>query len=79
MRPAQRRSAATSHVSRGLAMNRWNHRARRLLVVAAALPILQGTGCFPDPIGALNFQLQQLVNTTLIDWVSVIVANIFRL
>lgn len=60
-------------------MNRWNRRARRLLVAAAALPILQGTGCFPDPIGALNFQLQQLVNTTLIDWVSVIVANIFRL
>lgn len=78
MRLAPRRPA-TRHASRGLALNRWNRRARKLLLTAAALPILQGTGCFPDPIGALNFQLQQLVNTTLIDWVSVIVANIFRL
>ncbi len=73
------RTDSNPRAERSAAAIRWHRRARRLLLGAAALPLLQGTGCFPDPIGALNFQLQQLVNTTLIDWVSVIVANIFRL
>lgn len=73
------RTDSNPRVERSAAAIRWHRRARKLLLTAAALPLLQGTGCFPDPIGALNFQLQQLVNTTLIDWVSVIVANIFRL
>lgn len=78
MRRNHRRDS-NPRVERSAAAIRWHRRARKLLLAAAALPLLQGTGCFPDPIGALNFQLQQLVNTTLIDWVSVIVANIFRL
>lgn len=54
-------------------------RARLALVAIAALPVFQTTGCFPDPVGALNFQLQNLVNATLIDWVSVIVQNFLRI
>jgi len=51
----------------------------RWVAAIAALPLLQATGCFPDPIGALNFELQSFFNTTLIDAVSVIVQNLLRL
>lgn len=54
-------------------------RAKLAMIAIAALPMLQATGCFPDPIGALNFELQNLVNFTLIDWVNTIVQNVFRL
>lgn len=54
-------------------------RRRRWIAVFAALPLLQATGCFPDPIGALNFELQSFFNTALIDTVSVIVQNVLRL
>jgi hypothetical protein len=62
-----------------LTIARLNRHMRKIVLLAAAVPVLQATGCFPDPIGALNFQLQSLINTTLIDWVSIIVSNIFRL
>ncbi len=51
----------------------------RWIAAAAALPLFQATGCFPDPIGALNFELQSFVNTTVIDAISVIVQNLLRL
>lgn len=54
-------------------------RRRRWIALVAALPLLQATGCFPDPIGALNFELQSFFNTALIDTVSVIVQNVLRL
>lgn len=54
-------------------------RAKLAMIAIAALPMFQATGCFPDPIGALNFELQNLVNFTLIDWVNTIVQNVFRL
>lgn len=54
-------------------------RKRRWVALLAALPLFQGTGCFPDPLGALNFELQSFINTTLIDIVSVLVANVLRL
>lgn len=54
-------------------------RARLALLAVAALPLFQATGCFPDPIGGLNFELQRLVNSTLIDWVNTIVQNVLRL
>jgi hypothetical protein len=49
---------------------------RSLLIAAAALPLLQTTGCFPDPIGALNFELQSLVNNALITAASTIINNL---
>ncbi len=52
---------------------------RAFALAAAALPLVQATGCFPDPIGALNFQLQQLINFTLIDAFNTIVQNILGL
>ncbi len=54
-------------------------RRRRLLLAVASLPLFQATGCFPDPIGALNFELQSLVNSFLINTVSIIVLNLLGL
>ena len=63
----------------GLRRVRLLRRAKLAMIAIAALPMFQATGCFPDPIGALNFELQNLVNFTLIDWVNTIVQNVFRL
>ena len=52
---------------------------RRILLASAALPMLQATGCFPDPIGALNFELQRLLSNTLINAFNIIVRNILDL
>ncbi|MCB9853126.1 MAG: hypothetical protein H6819_08520 [Phycisphaerales bacterium] len=52
---------------------------RRWIAALAALPLLQATGCFPDPIGALNFELQSFFNAVFIDTVAVIVQNLLRL
>ena len=52
---------------------------RRWIAGLAALPLFQATGCFPDPIGALNFELQSFFNTAFIDTVAVIVQNLLRL
>jgi len=49
---------------------------KSLLLAAAALPLFQATGCFPDPIGALNFELQSLVNNVLITAASTIINNL---
>lgn len=54
-------------------------RLRALALLVAALPLFQATGCFPDPIGALNFELQSLVNVTLINAINTIVQNLLRL
>lgn len=53
--------------------------ARRILRVAAALPLLQTITCFPDVLGALNFELQSFIVNTLVDAVSIVVANVLRL
>jgi len=52
---------------------------RRILLASAALPMLQATGCFPDPIGAVNFELQRLISNTLINAFNIIVRNILDL
>jgi hypothetical protein len=54
-------------------------RARLALVALAAWPALQVPGCIPDPVGALNFELQNFFNVTLINAVNVIVQNLFRI
>jgi hypothetical protein len=50
-----------------------------LTLTLAGASVFQATGCFPDPLGALNFQLQFLVNTVVLDIISVVIQNIFRL
>ena len=58
------------------------YRARRvktLLLAVAGLPLFQAAGCFPDLLGALNFELQSLVNTILIGAINVIVQNFLGL
>jgi len=54
-------------------------RFRRLLLLAATLPLLQTTGCFPDLLGALNYELQMLVNSTLLNAVNIIIRNLLGL
>lgn len=60
----------------GFAISR---RGRRLTALIAALPLCQATGCFPDPLGALNFELQSLINSVLINTVTIIVQNLLGL
>jgi hypothetical protein len=50
-----------------------------VLLALAALPLFQTTGCFPDLIGALNFQLQSLVNTTVLTAANTIIQNLLRM
>ena len=57
----------------------WYRRARFAILALAAFPALQVPGCIPDPFGALNFEIQNFINITLIDAVNTIVQNIFRL
>ena len=57
---------------------RTHRRLRAALLVAAALPLYQVT-CYPDLFGALNFELQRLINSTLINAVDIIVRNVLRL
>lgn len=52
---------------------------RGLLAAAASWPVFQATGCFPDPLGALNFELQSLVNVTLLNALNTVVQNVLRL
>jgi hypothetical protein len=54
-------------------------RSRKLLLALAALPLFQTTGCFPDVVGATSFELQLLINGTLINAVNTVVRNIFGL
>ncbi|HWL92016.1 MAG TPA: hypothetical protein VNT79_00650 [Phycisphaerae bacterium] len=71
MKPARRR-------------RRWvrlytSRKARMLGTAMAAFPLCQTTGCFPDPIGALSFELQSLINTVLINTVAIVVQNLLGL
>jgi len=52
---------------------------RKALIGVAALPLFQATGCYPDPLGALNFELQRLLSGTLINAFNIVVRNILDL
>lgn len=54
-------------------------RLRKALIGVAALPLFQATGCYPDPLGAVNFELQRLLSGTLISAFNIIVRNILDL
>lgn len=54
-------------------------KGRALALAVAALPVCQATGCFPDPLGALSFELQSLINVTLINAFNTIILNLFNL
>lgn len=56
---------------------RWAVRSRRrLLIFGAALPLFQLPACAPDLLGAVNFEIQSLVNSVLINAVVVIVSDL---
>jgi hypothetical protein len=62
-------------MSRFWRIRRW----RKLMLATAALPLFQTTGCWPDLVGALNFELQSFFNTILIDAANTIIQNMLRL
>lgn len=54
--------------------------ARYLVLALAALPVFQiSTGCFPDLVSALNWELQSSVNNVLLTAISTIIQNILNL
>ncbi|HVP12038.1 MAG TPA: hypothetical protein VMV94_12725 [Phycisphaerae bacterium] len=58
----------------------WRSRMwKPVILTLAALPLFQVTGCFPDILGALNFELQALVNTTVLTAANTIIQNVLRL
>ena len=57
---------------------RTHRRLKTALLAAAALPLYQFT-CYPDFLGAFNFELQRFINTTLITAVDIVVRNVLRL
>ncbi len=52
---------------------------RKLMLGAAAFPLFQATGCYPYPLGALNFELQRLLSGTLVNALNIIVRNLLDL
>ncbi|MFQ5425166.1 MAG: hypothetical protein ACE5F9_14470 [Phycisphaerae bacterium] len=55
-------------------------RAGRIVTFAlAAMGLCQLPVCFPDPIGAVNFELQNLITTTLIRAFDIVVRNLLGL
>ncbi len=70
-----RRSTSTTRLIKLWRVRRW----KPLILAAAAMPLFQATGCFPDLVGALNFELQSFVNSSLINAANTIIENILRL
>lgn len=54
-------------------------RWKKIVALTAAWPVCQATGCFPDPLGALNFELQSFINSILVNFVAVVVQNLLGL
>ena len=73
--PAMARSAERSKLLVFGRSRKW----KSLILAVAALPLFQATGCFPDVIGALNFELQALVNTTVLVAADTIIQNFLRM
>ena len=55
--------------------SRW----KPLVLTLAALPIFQTAGCFPDPMSAINYELQTLINTVLINAANTFFQNVLGL
>jgi hypothetical protein len=66
-----------SHSNQKKLLKAWRWRYAALTLAAA--PLFQATGCFPDPIGALNFELQQFFNLNIISAIDTIVRNVLGL
>ncbi|MCK6457425.1 MAG: hypothetical protein L6Q92_12970 [Phycisphaerae bacterium] len=54
-------------------------RGRTVVLAVAGLPLFQGLICFPDPVGALNFEIQNLLNSIIFTVVNTLVRNLFNL
>lgn len=54
-------------------------RSRSAVMALAALPVFQAASCFPDPLAALNFELQSFFNTLVINAANIIIQNLLGL
>ncbi len=73
------RQAGARIPSRTLARLVYSRPWKALTLAMASMPLLQATGCFPDPLGALNFNLQTLLNGAIINAINIIVQNVLHL
>lgn len=74
-RPLARRSLAKHAVRLGHMPSSW----RSAILALAALPVFQAASCFPDPLAALNFELQSFINTLVINAANIIIQNLLGL
>ncbi len=63
----------------GLSAFYTSRRFKPWLLALAAMPLFQSLGCFSDFTIALNFELQSLVNTILINAANTVIQNILGL
>ena len=70
--PDRRRGNGRSFLLRLYTSRRW----KSVLLGLAALPLFQTTGCYPDLIAGLSFELQSLVNKFVINAANIIIQNI---
>lgn len=61
------------------AFQRHHRLVRSITVAVAAAPLLQGIGCYPNFLGAINFELQSLIVSTFSNAFSIVVANFLHL
>jgi hypothetical protein len=71
-----RRAASTKKSQRRLRTLRCG---RRLLPMVLAWPVFQGLFCAPDLLGALNFELQSLINSMLFFAIDTLFRNLLNL
>lgn len=51
-------------------------RLKPLFLALAAMPVFQFVDCFPNPLMALNFELQALFNTALANAANILIQNL---
>jgi hypothetical protein len=73
--PDRRRGNGRSLLLRLYASRRW----KSVLLGLAALPLFQTSGCYPDLLAGLSYQLQMLVNNFVINAANIIIQNILGL
>lgn len=56
-----------------------SRRGKAALLGLAALPLFQTTGCYPDFLAGLSYELQMLVNSFVINAANIIIQNILGL
>ena len=75
-----KRPADPSATRRSLLLRLYtSRRGKGVLLGLASLPLFQTSGCYPDFLAGLSFQLQTLVNSLVIGAADVIIQNLLGL